>query len=197
MGRLNLSLYGTRDAAQNWSKEYTRTQTSCGFIIGGASPCNFYHPDRDLVLTVHGDDFIVSGPEEELNWLTATLRSRWDVTVSMLGPDTHQSQEVSILNRSIRWTANGLEYEADQRHVRVVLEQLELQDSKPVTTPFGPQEQGCPRDEGELLCGAEATKFRAIVARLNYLAMDRADIQCATKECAKRMANPGTQTGSY
>ena len=108
----------------------------------------------------------------------------------MLGPDTHQSQEVSILNRSIRWTANGLEYEADQRHVRVVLEQLELQDSKPVTTPFGPQEQGCPRDEGELLCGAEATKSRAIVARLNYLAMDRADIQYATKECAKRMANP-------
>ena len=30
VGRLNLSLYGTRDAAQNWSKEYTRTLTSCG-----------------------------------------------------------------------------------------------------------------------------------------------------------------------
>ena len=38
--------------------------------------------------------------------------------------------------------------------------------------------------------GAEATKFRAVVARLNYLAMDRPDIQYATKEAAKRMANP-------
>ena len=41
-----------------------------------------------------------------------------------------------------------------------------------------------------MLCGAEATKFRAIVARLNYLAMDRPDIQYATKEAAKHMANP-------
>ena len=58
-----------------------------------------------------------------------TLRSRWDVKVAMLGPDAHHDQEVKILNRSVRWTASGLEYEADQRHVRVVLEQLELQDS--------------------------------------------------------------------
>ena len=51
VGRLNLSLYGTRDAAQNWSREYTRTLTSCGFIVGSTSPCNFYHPTRDLALT--------------------------------------------------------------------------------------------------------------------------------------------------
>ena len=111
VGRLNLFLYGTRDAAQNWSREYTQTLTSCGFIVGRASPCNFYHPMRDLALTVHGDDFIVSGPEEELTWLANTLRSRWDVKASILGPDTHHEQEVKVLNRSIRWTAGGIEYE--------------------------------------------------------------------------------------
>ena len=40
-----------------------------------------------------------------------------------------------------------------------------------------------------MLHGAEATKFRAVVARLNDLAMDRPDIEYATKECAKHMAN--------
>ena len=95
-----------------------------------------------------------------------------------------------MLNRSIRWTPRGIEYEADQRHRQVILKELELEDCKPVTTPFGPQEQGDLQDQGELLSGAEATKFRAIVVRLNYLAADRPDIQYATEEVSKRMAIP-------
>ena len=43
VGKLNLSLYGTRDAAQNWSKEYTAFLEGIGFVKGGASPCNFVH----------------------------------------------------------------------------------------------------------------------------------------------------------
>ena len=37
---------------------------------------------------------------------------------------------------------------------------------------------------------AEATQYRALAARLNYLALDRIDIQFATKEVAKYMATP-------
>ena len=36
----------------------------------------------------------------------------------------------------------------------------------------------------------QATKFRGIIARLNYLSMDRPDIQYATREASKRMATP-------
>ena len=61
MGRLNLSLYGTRDAAQNWSIENTRALRAGGFEPGRASPCNFYHKTRDLALTVPGDDFTATG----------------------------------------------------------------------------------------------------------------------------------------
>jgi hypothetical protein len=46
VGKLNLSLYGTRDAAMNWAAEYTHTLVSNGFITGKASPCNFYNPER-------------------------------------------------------------------------------------------------------------------------------------------------------
>ena len=38
VGRLNLSLYGTRDAAQNWAAEYTATLCGAGFVTGRASP---------------------------------------------------------------------------------------------------------------------------------------------------------------
>ena len=72
----------------------------------------------------------------------------------------------------------------------MIIKELGLEDCRPVSTPYGPQEQGCLQDEGEPLSGAEAIKFRAIVARLNYLAADRPDIQYATKEVSKRMASP-------
>ena len=38
--------------------------------------------------------------------------------------------------------------------------------------------------------GAEATRFRGAVARLNYVSAERPDIQYATKELARAMANP-------
>ena len=62
VARLNLSLYGTKDAAQNWAKEYTTFLEECGFKTGLASPCNFEHVNGELKLTVHGDDFTVTGP---------------------------------------------------------------------------------------------------------------------------------------
>ena len=43
---------------------------------------------------------------------------------------------------------------------------------------------------GSPLLPAEATQYRALAARLNYLALDRQDIQFATKEVAKYMATP-------
>ena len=42
VARLNLSLYGARDAAQNWTKEYTKVLLDLGFIAGHATPCKFY-----------------------------------------------------------------------------------------------------------------------------------------------------------
>ena len=118
-------MYGTRRAVEGWQDECSSALVSAGFVQGRASACVFMHPSRGIAVSVHGDDFTVSGPEEELTWLADTLRSRWDVKASILGPDTHHEQEVKVLNRSIRWTASGIEYEADQRHVHVVLQQLD------------------------------------------------------------------------
>jgi hypothetical protein len=58
---LNLSLYGTRDAAQNWSNTYSQHLQSIGFSRGKASPCNFWHQGRSIALTVHGNDYTSIG----------------------------------------------------------------------------------------------------------------------------------------
>ena len=47
---LNLSLYGTRDAAQNWTREYAGFLESIGFRSGLASPCNFFHKQKRALL---------------------------------------------------------------------------------------------------------------------------------------------------
>ena len=39
------------------------------------------------------------------------------------------------MNRVIRATSAGLEYECDQRHVEVLIEELELAALRPLTTP--------------------------------------------------------------
>ena len=56
-GKLNFSLYGTRDAASNWEAHYTNVLKDLGFHPGLSSPCVFYRPGRDIETVVHGDDF--------------------------------------------------------------------------------------------------------------------------------------------
>jgi hypothetical protein len=66
IGKLNLSLFGTRDAAQNWAREYFEHLMSLGFEAGKASPCNFKHKSKEIMMTVHGDDSTVVAPTEDL-----------------------------------------------------------------------------------------------------------------------------------
>ena len=73
-GRLRKSLYGTRDAALNWSEEHTRVLLAMGFVKGERSPCTFYHPSRSICLTVHGDDFVSVGALEDLTWMDVELK---------------------------------------------------------------------------------------------------------------------------
>ena len=44
--------------------------------------------------------------------------------------------------------------------------------------------------ESTPMSSSDATQYRAVAARLNYLSLDRADIQFACKESARKMATP-------
>ena len=133
VGKLNLSLYGTRDAAQNWAKAYTDFLVSIGYMKGTASPCNFYHPIRDISTTVHGDDFTSTGSEAALRWLDGQLRSRFDMKTELLGPGEKHAKEIRVLNRVLTWTELGIKYEADQRHAEIIIGEMGV--TKSVATP--------------------------------------------------------------
>ena len=65
-GHLKKALYGTREAARCWEREYSKTLESMGFMKGASSPCLFRHRERDCSIFIHGDDFVVSGCQEHL-----------------------------------------------------------------------------------------------------------------------------------
>ena len=189
----------------NWAKAYTKLLVDNGSLVGRANPCNFYHPERQVSVTVHGDDFTSTGRERDLKWLNQIFVSKFDTKTEFLGPGIHHQKSVRILNRVITWGEDGISYEADQRHAEIAVKELGLEKAKPVTTPgsrddaskMGAVNVGQDKellnmfmDNNELLTGTEATRFRAITARLNYLAQDRPDVQYSIKEVARRMATP-------
>ena len=102
VGLLNMSLYGTRDAAANFQAEVAKVMKQAGFVVSKANPCVYYHPSRDVKCLVHGDDFISSGCVEEIRWFRAVLEGRFEVTTQIVGRGKGEVPEARVLNRVIR-----------------------------------------------------------------------------------------------
>ena len=243
-GRLLMSMYGTRDAAVNWSAEYTATLEKDGYTRGVANSCLFYNKDLDVTVMVHGDDFIAVGLESQIDKTKDTLQDKYKLKTEKLGAGKADKKEVRILNKVVRYTTEGVKLEADPRHAEIVVQELGLQNAKSAKSPgckedkkkanradvegenvdsiHVGQEDGetedlnecirmvkaryllsaavVPGDEeaseeapkDEVLEPDQARRYRAVAARLNYLAADRVDIQYAVKEAARAMSSPRT-----
>ena len=131
------SLYGTRDAAYNWTQAYTKVLTDMGFAKGESSPCSFWHEQKGIATVVHGDDFCSEGCAESLKWMKGQLEKSFEIKTNVLGPDPEkgESREIRFLNRVLTWQDWGIDWEADPRHAELVIQQLGLEGCRPVVTP--------------------------------------------------------------
>lgn len=140
----------------------------------------FYHQQRGIRTYVHGDDYVSTGQPEQLRWLQIQLEQSYQVKTQVLGPDNNHLKQVKIFNRVVTWDANrGLGYEADPRHVEIIKQQLDLENAKSVTTPGTKEEGRTAADHNEPLDENNATKYKALTARCNYLSPDRLDVAFA------------------
>lgn len=95
------------------------------------------------------------------------------------------------MNRIISWKGSqGSVYEADPRHIEIIIEQLSLKDAKEVTTPGTREEGRIQQDDEEKLGSDQSSRYRAIVAMCNHLSLDRPDVAYSVKELARHMASP-------
>ena len=139
---------------------------------------------------VHGDDYIIVGHEQDLKWLEARLQDKYDIKTKMLGPNEDHNQEVRVFNRIITWEQSGIGCEADPGHVEIIVKELGLETCTPVATLGASTEGRTKEDHQEPLDERQQSQYRAIVARADYIAFDRADVAYAVKVLAKAMAKP-------
>ena len=89
----------------------------------------------------------------------------------------------------VRWTAAGLEYEADPRQAEKLLRDLKLDGEgvKSASTP-GVEFTKEQVDADKALEASKTSPYRAVAARANDLASDRPDAQVAGKEACRCMS---------
>ena len=156
VAKLDMSMYGIREAAKNWQGCYTSHLESIGFTAGVANPCFFVNHNYKLKTLVHGDDYVTTGSREGLKWMKGELEKKFKIKTSIIGSEEEDEKELKILNRIIRMTPRGIEYEADLRHAELISEEMLVSDSKGVDTP-GVREDDKEGEEGERTVGRVPT----------------------------------------
>ena len=191
-GKLLCHMYGTRAAGDGWHDDYSTRLVGMGFERGDASACVFRHAAKKISCSVYGDDFTSEGPKDGLDWFKGELEKHYELTESArLGPGAEDDKEGRILNRVVRWTPEGLEYEADPRQAEKLAEQMGLSGANPTATP-GLKPTFDQLQAEEPLPQEKHRVFRGVAARANYLSADRPEIQFAAKEICRWMAKPTT-----
>lgn len=130
------------------------------------------------------------GKERDLKWMQARLQDKYEIKTKWLGPREHQEREVMVLNRIFTWEQDGIGYEADPRHVEVMIGEFGFKDCASVGTPGTSIDGKTKENFMSRLEPTDETRYRALVARANYLAPDRADTVFSVKGLANSIAKP-------
>ena len=118
-------------------------------------------------------------------------RSWFDIKVqAILGEDSGDDKEVTILGRIVRWTDNGIEFEADPKHRRLIMDTFRFKEDSRGLVNNGEKDVGREEGDEQEMEKEESTEFRGVAARMNFLGQDCPDLQFPVKECSKQMAKP-------
>ena len=90
----------------------------------------------------------------------------------------------------MRWTSRSIEFEADPKHRLLVMETFGFEENSKGLVNNGEKDLKEELGDDEEMEKKEATEFRGVVARMNFLSQDCPDLQFPVKECSKQMAKP-------
>ena len=137
LGKLNVCLYGTRDAAKAWQEDLSKHLLYIGFTRGRGRPAVFHHRVRGRLAFVHGDDYVCSGEAKDLPGFEQHLATQYRIQTQRLEAlkDGVDDVEAKVLNRIFRRTRRCYEMEADPRFTEFILEQMKSSSIKILSTP--------------------------------------------------------------
>ena len=74
---------------------------------------------------MHGDDFTFLGYDDELDMVTEHMKEWYMLKVrARVGPDDKDEKEGVILNRKLLWKDDGIVFEADDKHAKIICREL-------------------------------------------------------------------------
>lgn len=118
---------GTREASKCWSTEIIGTLKPVGFrtieIVSGM----FYHPEWDVTMSFHGDNFLAEGPAEGLDRLDEAMREGFEVKVlPRIGDPTCGGETTSgeHLHRLITWSEARFTWQADPKYAKLLVKEM-------------------------------------------------------------------------
>ena len=102
----------------------------------------YFNPATGIKVIVHGDDFVAVGERDHIGAFRKQIANRFTVKDKVIGmrADLGEVMESRILNRVVRVTTEGWEYEAGQRHADMIVKELGLSNAK-VTKTHGKMNQ--------------------------------------------------------
>jgi len=193
VGVLKKAMYGTRGAPRVWQKVVKKVMTSLGFVMNPIHPCVYHHPEKDILVVTHVDDFLCSGNRVDLRWLSKEISKEFEIKSDMLGSREDEVRECQFLGRTIRWTEQGYEYEGNPKHANILLDEWDMKDAKTLSSPGVATEKpnmSTKTEEEHPLDAVESKSYRRAAARINYMSLDRADLSFASKEASRGMSRP-------
>ena len=196
-GLLQKPMYGTQDAPNIWQSHDSGILIEGGYKRGKSNASVFYHPQHDVRVMVHGDDFLALGDQKHLSELEDLLRKSYELKcLGIIGDQPQDKKEIHFLNRLIR--CGEIEgrpaawIEPDRRHVDLLIQSFGMTNAKGVESPDVKKsaDQQALETRSPLLPKEAASEFRSAVMRAAYLSQDRPDIGHAVKNLARRLVQP-------
>ena len=151
--RLKRWLYGMRQAACAWERDFVEKLAEIGMTSGKSSPVVFHDPKTCVRAVVHGDDFTFLGFETELQQVKRELQRSYQLKVgAILEDDVKDEKTVVIINRKLVWKEDCIEHEADEQHAQKVWSGCGLEStSKGLDTPSIREDSGNHNEDDECL----------------------------------------------
>ena len=120
VGVLDMSLYGTRDAAVNFQKEVGKLMRNLGYQTSKYNPSLFHHERDGIKVLVHGDDFVVVGERSKIILFKEQLAKRFTIKSKLVGsgapPVSHSGAALS----SCRGGGQDGTMEKEKREARIL-----------------------------------------------------------------------------
>jgi hypothetical protein len=186
-------LYGLRKAPRLWQEKATQDLLSAGLSQSKTDGSVFFNNTTKVCVTVHVDDYCVTGPKSELATLFTKLQKTQRIrkTGELLRP----GEQVKLLGRTITRTTKGFLWESAPGYIKEVMREAGIKDnSKPAPTPAPPNMTSKEVDAAiggdKPLTTEEHRGYRRLLGKLQWLSLDRPDISFACKELSRALVSP-------